>query len=115
MIRPHAINGLRYNGRIVDRAALDSILGFYFLFILLVIGLAVTLNIMGLDFLTAISASATSFSNVGPGLGQLIGPSGTFSQLSDPVKLLLCGAMLVGRLEVFTVIAILTPEFWRGR
>ncbi len=68
---------------------------------------------MGLDPVTAISAAATSVSNVGPGLGNLIGPAGSFTDLSDGVKWILSAAMLVGRLEVFTVFVLFTRAFWR--
>ena len=75
--------------------------------------MACVLGGMGLDFETAISASATSISNVGPGLGDTIGPSGNFSSLPNSAKWLICFGMIIGRLEIFTVLVILTPKFWR--
>ena len=72
------------------------------------------LCLMGLDLLTALSATATSMANVGPGLGDLVGPAGNFAGLSDPVKWILSYAMLLGRLEVFTILVFLLPSFWRA-
>jgi trk system potassium uptake protein TrkH len=74
----------------------------------------VLLAAMGLDFVTALSASATAFANVGPGLGEIIGPAGNFSSLQDEAKWVLSAAMLLGRLELFTVLVLLDPDYWRG-
>jgi trk system potassium uptake protein TrkH len=73
----------------------------------------VLLGALGLDLVTAISAVATALGNVGPGLGPIVGPSGNFEPLSDPVKWVLTLAMLLGRLEFFTVLVLLHPAFWR--
>ena len=70
--------------------------------------------ISGLDFLSAISGAATSISNVGPGLGEMIGPNGNFSQVSDMSKWILSFAMLLGRLEIFAVLVLFLPSFWRS-
>ena len=69
---------------------------------------------MGLDILTAASAAATAICNVGPGLGQMVGPVGNFAELPDAAKWVLAITMLVGRLEVFAVLVLLSPTFWRG-
>ena len=79
-----------------------------------IIHIAVILNLMGLDMLTSISAAATTMANVGPGLGEIIGPAGNFAPLPDAAKWLLSISMLIGRLEVFTVLVVLTPAFWRA-
>jgi trk system potassium uptake protein TrkH len=71
------------------------------------------LGLLGLDFLTAASGAATAISNVGPGLGPRIGPAGTFATLPDAAKWLLSFGMLLGRLELFTVLVLLLPSFWR--
>ena len=68
----------------------------------------------GLDFLTAFSAAGTSISNVGPGLGDVVGPAHTFKEINDPAKWIMCAAMLVGRLELFTVLVLFIPNFWRA-
>ena len=76
--------------------------------------LALALSLTGLDSLTAFSGAATAISNVGPGLGDIIGPSGNFSSLPDISKWLLSTGMIVGRLEIFTVIVVFLPRFWRS-
>ena len=69
---------------------------------------------LDLDFVTSISAAVTALSNVGPGLGPIIGPAGNFLPLPDAAKWLLSFGMLLGRLELFTVLVLLMPRFWRG-
>jgi trk system potassium uptake protein TrkH len=76
--------------------------------------LAMLLSITGLDFLSAISGAATSISNVGPGLGEMIGPNGNFKEVSDFSKWLLSFGMLLGRLELFAVLVLFFPSFWRN-
>ena len=88
-----------------------SIISFIFLYILIFFIITALLSINGLSFVTAISAAATSISNVGPGLGEIIGPNGNFSQLTDFSKWILSIAMILGRLELFAVLFI--PSFWR--
>jgi trk system potassium uptake protein TrkH len=73
-----------------------------------------TLQLLGLDYLTAMTGAASAISNVGPGLGPVIGPSGTFAPLPDAAKWVLAAGMLLGRLELFTVLILLTPGFWRN-
>ena len=75
---------------------------------------AVMLAALGLDFMTAMSGAASALANVGPGLGDIIGPAGTYAPLPDAAKWLLAGGMLLGRLELFTVIVLFSPSFWRG-
>jgi trk system potassium uptake protein TrkH len=76
--------------------------------------LAVALGLTGLDFVTAISGASTAIANVGPGLGDVIGPSGNFAPLSDTAKLLVCAGMLLGRLELFTGLILFSRGFWRA-
>ena len=75
--------------------------------------ITIALGLTGLDFLTAISSAATSITNVGPGLGETVGPSGTFKSLSDPAKWLMSLGMLLGRLELFTVLVLFSRRFWQ--
>ena len=79
-------------------------------FIAITIGLGLT----GLDFLTAASGAAAAIANVGPGLGPVIGPAGNFASLPDAAKWLLSAGMLLGRLELFTIMVMLMPSFWRS-
>ena len=78
-----------------------------------VILFAVVYGVLGLDFETAISGSATAIANVGPGIGSIIGPAGNFQILSDPIKWMLCFEMIVGRLEIMSVYVLLVPSFWK--
>jgi len=90
------------------------VMSFFFLYIAFLGLLTIALGLTGLDFITAISGAASVIANVGPGLGEIIGPAGTFAPLPDSSKLLLTAGMLMGRLEIFTVLILLTPNFWRG-
>ena len=92
---------------------MDSVMSFFFLFILSFAVMAVALSFMGLDFITAVSGAGTASANVGPGLGDVIGPSGTFAPLPDMAKWLLALGMLLGRLELLTVMVLFTRAFWR--
>ena len=87
----------------------------FFVFFIVTLGLlAVLLGLTGLDFITALSGASAALANIGPGLGDQIGPAGNFSELNDSAKWLLAAAMLIGRLELMVVYAILTVRFWRG-
>ena len=81
-------------------------------YILCFVALTMILGLFGLDFQTALSGAATSISNVGPGLGDVIGPAGDFSNLPAGAKWAMCLGMLLGRLELFTVLVMLSPRFW---
>ena len=102
-----------YNKTIKDEAFM-SVMGFFFLYIAFFSLSAAFLSFMGIDFLTAISASASAISNVGPGLGNIIGPSGSYAPLPDAAKWLLSIGMLLGRLELCTVMVLFTRAFWRA-
>lgn len=113
LLRPNAIIPIRYNGRSVPDSALHSVFGFFFVFFAVYAVSAALLSLIGLDTTTALSGAATSLANVGPGLGEMIGPSGTFANLPDTAKWVLTGNMLIGRLEVLAVLVFLSPRFWR--
>ena len=76
--------------------------------------ISILLSISGLDFITAISGAASSISNVGPGLGDIIGPDGNYKQIPDLSKWILAFGMLLGRLELFAVLVLFFPSFWRN-
>lgn len=114
LLRPSAIIPIRYNGRIVPDSALHGVFGFFFVFFAVYAISASMLSAIGLDMTTALSGAATSLANVGPGLGEIIGPSGTFESLSDRAKWILTANMFIGRLEVLAVLVFLSPRFWRG-
>ena len=105
---------LNYNNQKVEDSFVNSVIIFIFSYLLLFLIIAILLSISGLDFLSAISGAATSISNVGPGLGDMIGPNGNFSQVSDTSKWILSFAMLLGRLEIFAVLVLFLPSFWRS-
>ncbi len=113
LLRPHSVVLAYYNKKPVPETVMDAVMGFFYLYILCFVVLALLLGLFGLDFETALSGAATSISNVGPGLGSVIGPSGHFGTLPTGAKWLMCFGMLLGRLELFTVLVMLTPGFWR--
>jgi len=76
--------------------------------------IAVALSMTGLDFVTSVSGAATALANIGPGLGDIIGPAGNFASLNDTAKWILTGAMLLGRLELMVVLVLFTVKFWRA-
>ena len=112
--QPNGVFFPYYNKKPIPDAVASSVMSFFFLFASCFALLAVGLGLTGLDFVTAVSGAATAIANVGPGLGDIIGPAGNFSTLSSEAKLILCAGMLLGRLELFTVLILLTPSFWRG-
>jgi len=111
---PHGIFMPRYEGRPVDEDILSSVMAFFVLFIVSMGVLSVALSATGLDFATSVSGAASAIANVGPGLGDTIGPAGNFAPLNDTAKWLLAVAMLIGRLELMAVFALFTVNFWRG-
>jgi trk system potassium uptake protein len=114
LTNPHGVRNPTFEGRPVPPGVPLAVTSFFFLYFMSVIVIAASLGLMGLDFTTSLSGAATTLGNVGPGLGDTIGPAGNFSTLPDAAKLLLSFSMLLGRLELFTVLIILTPAFWRG-
>ena len=114
LLQPHGVFVAHYNRKPIPDPVADAVMSFFFLFSLSFAIIALVLAALGLDSLTAISGAATALANVGPGLGEIIGPSGTFAPLPDAAKWLLSGAMLLGRLEFFTVLVLLTSRFWQG-
>ena len=113
LLRPHAVVLAYYNRRPVAPEVMDSVMGFFYLYILGFVMIATLLGLIGLDFMTALSGAATSISNVGPGLGEVIGAEGNFSTLPDSAKWVMSFGMLLGRLEIFTVLVMLNPGFWQ--
>lgn len=113
LLRPHGIFIPYYNRKPIPDTVSEAVMGFFFLYILCFSLIAMGLAAMDLDMITALSGAATAISNVGPGLGPIIGPTGSFDPLPDSAKWLLAFGMLLGRLELFTVLVMLTPGFWR--
>jgi trk system potassium uptake protein len=114
LLQPNGVFIPYYNRRPISDEVITSVLSFFFMWFLAFTLLALGLGFIGLDFLTAFSSAATAIANVGPALGPVTGPAGTFQALPDAAKWLLSGGMLLGRLELFTVIVLFTRSFWRG-
>ncbi len=113
LLYPNGVFTQRYQGRRIGPRIEMIVLGFLGMYVLANVVLTLALTLLGLDFVTAISAAATSLANVGPGIGSTIGPAGNFASLPDPAKWLLCLGMLLGRLEILTVIVLFTFEYWQ--
>ncbi|MDD9922524.1 MAG: TrkH family potassium uptake protein [Boseongicola sp.] len=110
---PHGVFNLKYEGRTVTEDVVSSVMAFFTIFIFSIGVLSILLSATGLDFVTSLSGAATAIANVGPGLGDTIGPEGNFGSLNDPAKWLLSAGMLIGRLELLAVFVIFTIRFWR--
>ena len=113
IIYPHGVFKLKYGKQSIDNKFMSSVISFIYLYILIFFIVTALLSISGLDFVTSISAAATSISNVGPGLGDMIGPNGNFSELPNNSKWILSLAMILGRLELFAILVLFIPSFWR--
>ncbi len=114
LLHPNGVFIPHYNGKPMPRDVPSSVMGFFFVYALGFSFLAIALSYVGLDFITAMSGAATSISNVGPGLGDIIGPTGTFKPLPDSAKWILSAGMFLGRLELFAVLVMLSPHFWKN-
>jgi trk system potassium uptake protein TrkH len=114
MISPNRVHVVLYHDRRVDADVAFAIVAFVAIMLFSLVISTSLLAWFGVDLLTALTASATSITNVGPGLGDVIGPAGNFSSLPDAAKWVLALMMIVGRLEFFTIFVLLTPAFWRG-
>ena len=113
LIHPHQVAAFSYNNAPVSVDVQISIATFSTLFFMSIVIGTIALSALGLDLITSLSAAATVMANVGPGLGDVIGPAGNFSGLPDTAKWLLTMGMLLGRLEFFTILVLLHPGFWR--
>ena len=113
IIYPRGVFIIKYDNNNVNEKFMASIISFIYLYIVIFFVIAALLSLSGLDFTTSISGAATSISNVGPGLGELIGPNGNFSQLPNFSKWVLSFGMLLGRLELFAILVLFLPSFWQ--
>ena len=114
IIYPKGIFVLKYNQNAVDNKFISSIISFIYMYLVIFFIITTLLSLSGLDFITSISGAATSISNVGPGLGSIIGPNGNFSTLPDISKWILSLGMILGRLELFAILVLFLPSFWRN-
>ena len=114
IIYPKGIFVLKYNQSPVDNKFIASIISFIYMYLVIFFVITALLSLTGLDFITSISGAATSISNVGTGLGNIIGPNGNFSSLPDISKWILTLGMILGRLELFAILVLFLPSFWRN-
>ena len=114
IIYPKGIFVLKYDQNPIDNKFISSIISFIYMYLVIFFLLTALLSLTGLDFITSISGAATSISNVGPGLGSVIGPNGDFSSLPDVSKWILSVGMILGRLELFAILVLFLPSFWRN-
>ncbi len=114
LIYPKGVFLIKYDQNTVDEKFIASIISFIYFYIVIFFVLTALLSLTGLDFITAISGAATSISNVGPGLGPIIGPNGDFSSLPDLSKWILTVGMILGRLELFAILVLFLPSFWKN-
>ena len=113
IIYPKGIFVMKYDKSPIDNKFIASIISFIYMYLVVFFSLTALLSLTGLDFVTSISGAATSISNVGPGLGSIIGPNGNFSTLPDISKWILALGMILGRLELFAILVLFLPSFWR--
>ncbi len=113
VLHPHGVFIPHYNNKKLSDDVVTSVMSFFFVFILSFIVITLLLSTTQLDFITSLSAAATSLANVGPGLGSTIGPEGNFNGIPLGAKWVLIAAMLIGRLELFTVLVLIMPQFWK--
>jgi trk system potassium uptake protein TrkH len=114
IIYPKGIFILKYDQNPIDNKFISSIISFIYMYLVIFFILTALLSLTGLDFITSVSGAATSISNVGPGLGSIIGPNGDFSSLPDVSKWILTLGMILGRLELFAILVLFLPSFWRN-
>ena len=114
LVYPHGVFSIKYNNEKISNPFIYSIITFIFIYLFIFFILATLLSLDGLDFITALSGSASAISNVGPGLGEIIGPDGNYSNLPSFSKLILSLGMLLGRLELFAVLILFFPSFWKN-
>lgn len=112
IVHPKAVHTIKVDGKTVDEETLSGVMTFYFAFMAIFIISVILVSIDGKDMVTTISSVATAIGNVGPGFG-MVGPLGSFADYSVFSKLVLCFCMIVGRLEIFPVLLLLSPHFWK--
>ncbi|KMP10299.1 hypothetical protein UZ36_08035 [Candidatus Nitromaritima sp. SCGC AAA799-C22] len=115
LLNPRIVIFPKFNDNTISESAKDSVMAFFGCYVFFTCGLILMLSTLGLDFITSASAAVTAIANVGPGLGDIIGPSGNFQSLPDSAKWLLSFGMLAGRLELFTILIMFSPRFWQAR
>jgi trk system potassium uptake protein TrkH len=111
-MHPNAVYNIRLAGHVAPQPILFAVLAFGFMYMVSIVSLTLVLSFTGLDIISAFTAVVASVNNTGPGLG-VVGPSTTYEVLGDFQTWVCIFAMLLGRLEIFTLLVVLTPAFWR--
>ena len=114
MIFPHALVNVRYQGSKVPGSVMTSVMVFFVVFLGTMMVSSLLLAMTGLDFITSVSGAAAALANIGPGLGDLIGPTGNYQSVPATAKLVLIVTMIMGRMEMLVIYAIFSRKFWRG-
>ncbi len=114
IVSPNSVIISKYNNQKISDNFINSVIIFIFTFLFIFLIIAMLLSISGLDFITSVSGAASAISNVGPGLGDIIGPNGNYKEIPDIAKWILSVGMLLGRLELFAVLVLFFPSFWRN-
>lgn len=114
ILQPNGVFIARYNGRPIPEDVRNSVMSFLTLFLASFLVLSLAISATGADWITSFSSAGTALANVGPGLGEDVGPAGTFNGLNNAAKWLMSLGMLAGRLELFSVLVLLSPRFWRA-
>jgi trk system potassium uptake protein TrkH len=112
LIHPHAVVPVRIGKQTVPQEVIANIVGFFILFVLVFVASVFIMSALGLDMISAFGAVAASLGNIGPGLGS-VGPTDNYAHIPAVGKWFLTFLMLMGRLEMYTVIILLTPSFWK--
>lgn len=112
-LSPHRVVSVHYAGMVVEESILHGVRNFLFLYLLTFALFSLILMGFGADFITSTSGVAQAMANAGPGLGPVIGPASNFSTLPSGAKWALCAAMMLGRLELYTIYVLFLPAFWR--
>jgi len=110
LIHPNAVIPIKIGSKTISDRVIESVWGFFAVYVLSYLTMTMLLLGTGLDFVTAFTAVGACLNNLGPGLGEV---SAHYGLINDPAKWILCFAMLLGRLEVFTLLVLFTPMFWR--
>jgi trk system potassium uptake protein TrkH len=113
LVHPRAILPLKLNGQVVAPRIMTHVIIFLLLYMMIFVLGSVVMSAMGYDFVTSVGAVGASLGNIGPAIGK-VGPMDNFAHLSDPAKWLLSFLMLLGRLELFTILVLMTPYFWKS-
>ncbi len=110
LIHPNAVFPIKVNKHRVPSNVIESIWGFFSIYVIVFLSMHLAMMATGMDFLTAFSAVGAAINNLGPGLGDV---SLHYGDITDSAKLLLCFTMILGRLEIFTILVLFTPMFWK--